>query len=202
MTPQQLIARARSAIGLPTLYWLGQGGYDPSSPTPGSTYTVREMIDETDSDKQGMLMKIARDTGYPESRWRETIKACDCSGFTNWVVQIVRGGPALSWIDTGAMYRFGGRVPQYFEQQSQPSIGSLVVYPAGRRGAAYGHVGVVTEVSNGQVARVVHCSSTNFLAPPYDSIAETGPDVFLRHRPVRYLRPKILSDMPGQTADL
>lgn len=197
-----MIARARSAIGLPTLYWLGQGGYDPSSPTPGSDYTVQQMIDVTARARRGRLKTIARDAGYPESRWNETVQACDCSGFTNWVVQIVRGGPALAWINTDAMYRFVGRVPQHFEQQSLPSIGSLVVYPSGRLGEAYGHVGVVTEVTNGQVARVVHCSSTNFLAPRHDAIAETGPDVFVRHGPLRYLRPRILADTPGQAADL
>jgi len=206
MTPDELIARARSPIGLKTLYWLGQGGTDPDSPVPGSWTTIRQMINEltVTAPKQVPLLKsIAIDAGYPSSRWDEPVRACDCSGFSNWVVGVVRGGIGLAYIWTQTMYDYSlQRVEEIFERIDEARVGSLVVYPPGRRGEEHGHVGIVTEAAAGAATRVVHCSSTNFrYYGNHDAIEETGPEVFEYHAPLRYLWPRVLgSAQPGGDA--
>jgi hypothetical protein len=205
MTVQELIDRARSAIGLPTVYALGHGGFDPQDAQPGGLSTVQSLYGEVPANKRALFEQIALDAGYPRSRWQDAVRACDCSGFTNWVIGVVRGGQTLAWINTDAMYRYlQPRVLDHFHPpQPMPQVGGLVVYPSGRRGEAYGHVGVVTEVTGGRVSRVIHCSPTNFrFGGHHDAIEETGPEVFERHAPLRYLMPKVIdgSMQPSEDA--
>lgn len=107
---------------------------------------------------------------------------CDCSGFVCWVLGLSRkteipfykkhGG----WIYTDSMVGDIYSQSGILERLNFPEVGCIVVYGAGK---AIGHVGVVSEVENGIMKKVIHCSSGNdetFL----DSIQETSPKVFNR----------------------
>ena len=63
-----------------------------------------------------------------------------------------------------------------FEQIRVPVPGCIVVFGAGPK---IGHVGLVTEVSDGKMKKVIHCSSGNDKNFK-DSIQETSPAVFNR----------------------
>jgi hypothetical protein len=63
-----------------------------------------------------------------------------------------------------------------FERLRVPEPGCIVVYGAGNK---IGHVGMVSEVANGLMKRVIHCSAGND-AKFHDSIQETAPTVFDR----------------------
>jgi hypothetical protein len=51
------------------------------------------------------------------------------------------------------------------------------VFPSKKPRRPYGHVGIVTEVREGKVTKVIHCSSGNFRRHG-DAIKETPPTVF------------------------
>ncbi|MFN8525306.1 MAG: glucosaminidase domain-containing protein [Chloroflexota bacterium] len=146
----RLIARSRSALGHGFKYQLGQGGMRPQSALPGS----------------------------PSN-------GCDCSGFVCWCLGISRqtdhnlyrqfnGG----WINTDAIVNDVRTTTGFFRPLETSRVGALMVYPSRQPSRPYGHVGIVTEVADGSVARVIHCSSTNY-ARFGDAIAETGPEVFV-----------------------
>ncbi|HEY8405097.1 MAG TPA: CHAP domain-containing protein [Flavobacteriales bacterium] len=63
-----------------------------------------------------------------------------------------------------------------FESLNAPKEGCIVVYGAGK---AIGHMGIVSKVSNGQMQKVIHCSSGNDKAYK-DAIRDTTPTVFNR----------------------
>lgn len=107
---------------------------------------------------------------------------CDCSGFVCWVLGLDRhttipfyqkyGG----WIFTDSMEDDVNSRAGIFEKLSVPEAGCIVVYGAGNK---IGHVGIVSEVANGQMKKVVHCSAGND-AKFRDAIQETPPTVFDR----------------------
>ncbi len=107
---------------------------------------------------------------------------CDCSGFVCWVLELPRlnnqafykryGG----WINTDSMEDDILSTSGIFNQLSQPTVGCIVVYGAGSK---IGHVGIVSEVKDGQMTKVIHCSSGNDRTFA-DSIQETKPTVFNR----------------------
>ncbi len=143
-----LLARARSVIGKNIRYQLGKGGMNPNSELPASSNA-----------------------------------GCDCSGFVCWCLGISRktdhnlyrnnGG----WINTDSIVHDAERATGFFFRIPQPKIGALIVYPSKKPERGFGHVGIVTELKNGFVARVIHCSSGNYKKSG-DAIAETGPDSF------------------------
>lgn len=109
-------------------------------------------------------------------------KLCDCSGFVCWVLGIARqtsipyykkfGG----WIYTDSMEADIKDSAGIFERLSTPEPGCIVVYGAGNK---IGHVGIVSEVANGKMTKVIHCSSGNDRTFQ-DSIQETAPTIFNR----------------------
>lgn len=99
----------------------------------------------------------------------------DCSGFTDWVWGFSRGATGLN---TDAIIRdarsSGGRFDLV---TGTPMVGDGIVFGAGN-GRRHGHVGIISEVINGRVTKVIHCSSAH--AAPR-AIRETGPEVFTRN---------------------
>lgn len=109
-------------------------------------------------------------------------KQCDCSGFVCWILGLSRKtnipfyGRYGGWIYTDSMVADVNSSAGIFERITTPEPGCIVVFGAGN---AIGHVGLVSKVSNGQMDKVIHCSSgndRNF----NDSIQETGPQIFNR----------------------
>lgn len=107
---------------------------------------------------------------------------CDCSGFVCWVLGLSRlsnqafykryGG----WINTDSMEDDILSSAGIFDQLNAPLPGCIVVYGAGSK---IGHVGLVSEVKDGKMIKVIHCSSGNDRTTG-DSIQETKPTVFNR----------------------
>jgi hypothetical protein len=108
---------------------------------------------------------------------------CDCSGFVSWVLGLSRltdipfykqyGG----WIFTDSMVADVESSTGIFDRLSSPESGCMVVYGAGNK---IGHVGIVSEVANGAMKKVIHCSSGNHRSFGERSIQETTPAVFNR----------------------
>jgi LysM repeat protein len=107
---------------------------------------------------------------------------CDCSGFVCWVLGLSRNTTLPfyqrfgGWIFTDSMEADVNSSAGIFEKLRVPEPGCIVVYGAG---AKIGHVGIVSEVANGQMKKVIHCSAGND-AKFRDSIQETVPTVFNR----------------------
>jgi len=140
MTVEELIRRARSALGQGIRYELG-AGLDPDDPMPGGT-----------------------------------AKACDCSGFVLWALREPRRfgqGVNAPWIDTSWMWNETEKRKTLFLTERTPRPGCLVVYPDDVI-AAQGHVALVTEVEDGAVRRIIHCSSVNARLEG-EAILETEP---------------------------
>lgn len=106
---------------------------------------------------------------------------CDCSGFVCWVLGLSRktkipfyqpGG----WIYTDSMVEDINRNAGIFDRLTVPEVGCIVVYGAGKE---IGHVGFISEVENGKMKKVIHCSSGNYKSFK-DAIQETSPKVFER----------------------
>jgi len=150
MTADAVIARARSAIGLGTVYRLGEGGRDPFAAGPGNP--------------------------------------CDCSGFAAWGLGVDRylpNGmiphlPGGDWLETGNVYRDAlspyGFASMVAFRDARPA--DVLVFPdeAGRQG----HIGIISNVAEGGVRRVIHCSLGNWNLY-HDAIQETGAEIFLKH---------------------
>lgn len=107
---------------------------------------------------------------------------CDCSGFVCWVLGLSRktsipfnkqfGG----WIFTDSMAADINSSAGIFEKIITPTPGCIVVFGAGK---AIGHVGIVTEVSEGVMKKVIQCSSGN--SKKYNAaIQETSLAIFDR----------------------
>lgn len=103
-------------------------------------------------------------------------KSCDCSGFVAWCIGVPRERPPRSnkWLQTDTFWAGGpsvgaGLFPEVSSGGAQP--GDLVVYPDGRWGQ--GHIGIVSEVADGGITRVIHCSSN--WKNHGDAILETEP---------------------------
>lgn len=142
-----IIAKAKSAIGKGIRYKLGGGGMNPNAVLP--------------------------DDGS---------KLCDCSGFVCWVLGLSRKSDQAfykkygGWIFTDSMEADILSSAGIFNQLSVPVVGCIVVYGAGKK---IGHVGIVSEVKDGLMTKVIHCSVGNDRTYK-DSIQETKPTVFNR----------------------
>lgn len=132
LTREELVARARSAVGKGTEYVLGAGGRDPRLPRP-----------EARLDCSGFAAWVAGVDRY----------------LPNGAVPHLPGG---EWFECTTLYRDArsplGFVMEVPWTAALP--GDLLVYPdAGKR---QGHVGVVVEAGPTGATSVVHCSSTNW----------------------------------------
>jgi len=114
---------------------------------------------------------------------------CDCSAFMQWLLGIPRYMPQLAWLKrvNGGWYNTDGiwwdatRERTGLFEESIPLRGALIVYPsnwvAKVDGPRVGHIGLVTEATNGRAVKVIHCSAGNFRKHG-DAIHETGPEVW------------------------
>jgi hypothetical protein len=131
---------------------------------------------------KGIKYKLGSGGVNPSLELPTSDKQCDCSGFVCWVLGLSRkttipfyqkyGG----WIYTDSMVEDVNRETGIFEKLAIPEVGCIVVYGAGSK---IGHVGIVSEVENEKMKKVIHCSSGNFIKYD-DSIQETAPNVFNR----------------------
>lgn len=132
MNAQELVIRARSAIGHQTHYHLGTGGMNPNSLLPQNANGECDC-----SGNVSWAIRLARETKDP-------------------FYVAFNGG----WINTDAIYADAMRSTGFFTKIAVPRVGCIVVFPKGH-GHSYGHVGIVTEVINGKATKIIHCSPAN-----------------------------------------
>ena len=129
-----------------------------------------------------LLYKFGSGGMFPKDSIPSRDKFCDCSGFVCWVLHLSRktdipfykqfGG----WIFTDSMEDDVHRSSGIFEKLQFPEPGCIVVYGSGKK---IGHVGLVSEVSENVMKRVIHCSRGNS-NKFHSAIQETAPTVFNR----------------------
>lgn len=182
MNVDNVLARARSQIDLPTTYRMGGGKITPV----GS-----DCRDESKSaDCSAYIIWVLR-----LRKWHHD---------DIWFMEELNDG----WYSTDGMFLDAKSSFGFFQELAFPLPGSIIVYPAhsGRMGLPpppgprVGHVGIVTDVSRRQNARagrrgelegvafvptvarkVVHCSAGNFRGWG-DAIRETDATVWERRR--------------------
>jgi cell wall-associated NlpC family hydrolase len=146
-----IVARARSAIGLRIDYKLGKGGMNPATKSPASN-------GECDcSGFSSWCIGLSRQTKDP-------------------FYVALNGG----WLETTAMTADALRTGGILTKVDTPQPGDLIVYGDrvvnGRR--SQGHVGIVSEVRDGKASKVIHCSSGNARRVPGRAVQETSPSLF------------------------
>jgi hypothetical protein len=162
-----IVAKARSAIGHGTLYRLGAG----------APHTAPYPWDETGScDCSGFVCWVLGLSRYqPHFDFLKTIN----------------GG----WLNTDGMYHDSTVPAGYFIPETAPRPGSLIVYPSRSyakhnrlgTGPRIGHVGILGPIDNAGIRTVIHCSSGNYKRRS-DAIAQTNIDVFTAVPYTRYIR--------------
>ncbi len=147
-TTDEVIEKAKSAFGKGVKYKLGGGG-------------------------------MAKDLNHHLPSHSDN---CDCSGFVCWVFGISRQSDIPfyktlgGWINTDTMVLDIKSHAGVFVKLDIPEKGCIAVY-ARRKKDSYGHVGIVSEVENGIMKKVIHCSKGND-KPQGNSIQETSAKVF------------------------
>lgn len=131
---------------------------------------------------KGIRYKLGMGGTNPSAKMPDQDNLCDCSGFVCWALGLNRktdipfykkfGG----WIFTDSMVADINTDAGIFEKLNTPVAGCIVVYGAG---AQIGHVGIVSEVAEGKMKKVIHCSHGNDNTFK-DAIQETAPTVFDR----------------------
>ncbi|MBQ0942968.1 CHAP domain-containing protein [Ideonella sp. 4Y16] len=183
----RLITRARSALLQPTLYFLGQGGHDPASPTPSGEDRID--LAKGKGEQYDKARELAHQLGIDP--WTlGPMPACDCSGLVWWILGEPRADRNTDWIhqDARGTHERMRTVSTGRDLVGRP--GDLLVY-ASNPGARYGHVALITEVlagpgQDGPATRMIHCSVDNHRlpAPPgarvHSGIAETDVEVYRR----------------------
>jgi hypothetical protein len=152
MTAEDVVARARKAIGHGCAYMLGRGGMRGEAEWPWD--------DEKGCDCSGFTawcLRLSRHTQDPWYRKRNGgwLETSAIAADTTQPLGLFSGIP---WID------------------AHP--GDLVVY--GDRPSQQGHIGVVSEVDSAGPLRAVHCSSGNYRRHQ-DAIQETGVEAWALH---------------------
>lgn len=146
--PADTLARARAAIKRPVTYTLG---------LPGR-----------------VIPKGATTAPLPAE--------CDCSGFVAYCEnreRFVKTESGNIWFDTWFIHYDASRPGEWFEA-CPPELGCLIVWPdrrvSGRK--REGHIGIVSEVIDGKVSKVIHCAASH---PKGRAVQETGPEVFTKN---------------------
>jgi LysM repeat protein len=155
----------------------------PLSPTLNSPSNVTSFISKArGAIGKGIRYKLGSGGMNPNARLPTADNEADCSGFICWVLGLSRqtsipfykryGG----WIFTDSMVDDVNSTSGIFIRLVLPEPGCIVIYGAGK---AIGHVALVSEVSDGSMKKVIHCSSGND-RKFNDAIQETPPTVFMR----------------------
>jgi len=185
VSADHLITRARSALQLPTLYFLGQGGQNPASPAPHG----EDFIDlaRGEGEQYDKAREMAHQLGIDP--WTlGPMPACDCSGLVWWILGEARQDRNTNWIHRDAL---GPHQRMRVVSTGRDLVGrpgDLLVYGT-NPGAEHGHVALITEVQaapgqDGPASRMIHCAVDNHrLRPPpgarvHSGIAETGVELF------------------------
>lgn len=186
MNVQQLLMRAATMSGRRTIYWPGAGGRDPAAPKATDTVKPARVWANLDSSQKLELKPFADAAGLDLNNRDAEREACDCSGFVCWALGLGRQQASAAswtsgdgWINTDSIWRDAKGAQGLFVGLPVDGLcmGALLVYPK-PPDKAYGHVGIVTDVSaDGRAACVLHCSAGNFKATA-DAIAETDTTAF------------------------
>ena len=199
-TQAQFVQRAHDALAMPTLYWIGKGGWTSAErewPQPGRSIDIAAEMQRKDHGT-AHDRSVANQYRTGLAQLGMTIAqlpqvACDCSGFVAWALGLPReaaGGPPCYTIWTGSIYDDAGRPGGLFTAQAKAVPGSLLVYPKSSH-ASVGHVAIVTEVNPlGRATRMIHCAPENYLIAPApggsrNAIAQTDTQVFDRNPDTR-----------------
>lgn len=156
MTPADLLARARSAVGKGCRYSLGCGGYHPQDPLPARPVWRRP---------RGKLLPV-------KALW------CDCSGFVAWVLGRNRAAtivPGMWGLSTDSVYRDahptkGNHLK--FTPIAAPVPGCIAVYGDWKDDKGKSHQGHIAIVADPDRHTVVDCSSSE------DGVSEHVQPVF------------------------
>lgn len=191
-TLDDTLARARSALDMPTLYWLGQGGWVAGQrplPTPGRPFDPAAALAALKADnpaKHAAYTAGLRRLGMTAAQLPRS--ACDCSGFVAWCLGLPRhpmalDGQADQWLYTDSIVADALGRRQAFTALAQARVGALLVFPSAGRARPVGHVAWITAVDGGRATRILHCAPQNFEAEPppgrpRNAIAETDTAVF------------------------
>lgn len=185
-TVDTVLQRALLMLDQRTVYWAGNGGTDPRAPSPVQMLDVGRQWPHLPADEQRELEPVARAAGLDVHDSTLVVATCDCSGFVCWALGMPRGvqsNGVIEWINTDSIHADAMGPGRRFRRTAQAAVGGLVVYPKRESNERFGHVAIVTEVDErGRASRVIHCSATNFKAPPFDAIQNTPPDAFERQR--------------------
>lgn len=184
-TVDDVLARARSAVGHSTLYWLGQGGQDPERARPSSPLPAGKLWPTLPASQRAELEPLAQKLGIDVHDPRLVLDACDCSGYVCWVLGFARHTTPASftdpggWIFTDSIWADAMGPGHRFKRLDTARPGALVVYPRKGSGKQYGHVGIVMEAdASGRATQVAHCSADNAKSELFDAIQITSAEVF------------------------
>lgn len=184
-TVDEVLARARTALGRSTLYWLGEGGKDGHAALPSSRLAVGRLWPGLPAEQHEELGPLAAAIGIDVHDPSLVVDACDCSGFVCWALGFARRAePApyttgQGWINTDTVWADAMGRGARFQRLERARPGALVVYPSNPPTEKYGHVGIVIEAdATGRATLVAHCAKANVLAAPFDAIKITAPDAF------------------------
>lgn len=157
MTRQEVVARARSAVGRNVRYELGAGGMNPQRDDPANLLNCCDC-----SGFAAWCLGVKRKTDLP------------------WYVE-QNGG----WLETSAIFRDCATPYGFFDgiewKDARPA--DLLVYGDRKDDAGkvrQGHVGVVSEVGSEGPTEVIHCSASNWRVTG-DAIQPTAPLIFEQH---------------------
>lgn len=153
MTNEELLTRARSAIGKGCRYKLGCGGYHPKDDLPARpTWRIP---------KGGLVPR--------------KLLFLDCSGFISWVLgrpRAVTVVPGMWGCSTDSIYRDATKHNFHFAQIDKPIPGCIAVYGDWKDAKGKTHQGHVAIVVDPDKHTVVDCSSS------MDGVAEHVQEVF------------------------
>jgi hypothetical protein len=197
MNIDAFLQRARSASSMPTLYWLGKGGWTRAEQKAGQVPAEPGRRIEVAREFEAMRRQRPKvHAAYLAALAQSGLSlaalpalACDCSGFVCWALGIARDSAPWNggWIGTDAVHADALAARRLFRPAERAAPGAMLVYPKPRGQGADGppgHIGIVTAVaSDGKVSRVLHCAPDNYLLPPSaglprNAIAETGTELF------------------------
>jgi cell wall-associated NlpC family hydrolase len=153
MTREQVVERARSAIGHGCIYALGRGGFSPKNQWPWNSKLECDCSGFT-----SWAIGFSRKTDHPFYR-------------------SVNGG----WLETSAMVKDANSTFGMFDLVPWTAAlpGHFVVY--GDAGGGQGHVGIVSEINLlAGPAKAIHCASGAYRRNG-DAIAETEIGGFRAH---------------------